>query len=75
MAAGLLDRGRPGRAQVLGVAVLADSQLALVLAAARRVPKLWRSRWLAAVADYLTGRELDDAAVRAALDYADEKIL
>lgn len=55
--------------------MLADSHLALVLDAAKRVPRLWRARWLAAVADHLTTREIDAAAVRAAIDHADERIL
>lgn len=53
---------------------LADSQLALILDAARRVPKLWRDRWLGDATDFLTAREIDDAAVRAAIDHADARV-
>jgi hypothetical protein len=53
---------------------LTDTQLELVLEAAATIPPTWRCRFLEGIADQLTGAEVTDDRVRAAVDRVLERM-
>ena len=54
---------------------LHDSQLKVLLDHARRIPVLWRSRWLSAIADQLIAIDvITDEDVHAAIKLVNEQI-